>query len=90
MTIDYYTKSHATNEFQYNNVINILLGIQLFWVPYSIWLKRASKRGNRKFQLEDIENVGALSWNQKHNQINTHELYVTRTDFEKQNSLVFF
>lgn len=40
MTTEYYTKSHTTNKVQYNNAIHILLGIQLFWVPYSIWKKR--------------------------------------------------
>lgn len=30
MTMEYFIKSHKTNTFQYNNVIHIMLGIQLF------------------------------------------------------------
>lgn len=47
-TTAYYIKSHKTNKFQYNNVIHVMLNIQLFWVPYSIWLERASNRGSGK------------------------------------------
>lgn len=90
MTTDYYTKSHKTDKFQYNNEIHVMLGIQLFWVPYSIWLKRASERGNGKFRLEGKDSRGVLGWNQKRNQQNTHQLYVTKTNFGKQNSPVFF
>lgn len=36
MTMEYFIKSHKTNTFQYNNVIHITLGVQLFWDPYSI------------------------------------------------------
>lgn len=46
----YYTKSHK-NKFQYNKVIHITLGIQLFWVPYGSWLKKASERESGKVQL---------------------------------------
>lgn len=51
-TIEYYIiPSLHKNKFQYNDVIHITLGIQLFWVPYGSWLKRASERGSGKVQL---------------------------------------
>lgn len=90
MTTEYYTMSHTTNKFHYNNVIHILLGQSIVLSPIQHLIKKSEQRGrDEKVQLEGTESIADLGWNQKYNQVNTHELYITKTNSEKQMSLVF-
>lgn len=53
MTTNYYTMSHTTNKFHYNNVIHILLGQSIVLSPIQHLIKKSEQRGQGEKVLSE-------------------------------------